>query len=105
MPYRCVTEDGFRLWSSGEEAAWQDPGRESVQSRRSRCDLPVVESALGSLTWYRTLHRFRATTSTGPLLPPALRQWADRQRSDWPRLRPHQQRLLTTVGIACVGSG
>ncbi|WLQ38579.1 hypothetical protein P8A18_34210 (plasmid) [Streptomyces castrisilvae] len=50
-------------------------------------------------TWHRTWQQYRATISRNEPVPDALQRWAAQQRTRRHTLHPHQQRLLTRIGI------
>lgn len=49
-------------------------------------------------TWQRHYHQHRSTRGAGQLSP-GLDRWARRQASLWDQLHPHQQALLTAIGL------
>ncbi|WP_345666399.1 helicase associated domain-containing protein [Streptomyces venetus] len=49
--------------------------------------------------WQRHYHQCRTLHATGQPLPPELRRWARKQTTLWEQLHPHQQGLLTAVGL------
>ncbi|GAA0541125.1 hypothetical protein GCM10010390_48860 [Streptomyces mordarskii] len=50
-------------------------------------------------TWQRKHHQYRTTRAAGRPIPPELHRWARRQTTLWAQLHPHQQGLLTAIGI------
>ncbi|KAA0927148.1 DNA-binding protein, partial [Streptomyces apricus] len=46
------------------------------------------------ILWQRTYHHARTHPHTS-----AIRQWLQRQQRTWPLLHPHQQHLLTHIGV------
>ncbi|WP_437051086.1 helicase associated domain-containing protein [Streptomyces sp. enrichment culture] len=49
--------------------------------------------------WHRTYHQAQTCHHTGQPYPPRITTWIQTQHRNWPRLHPHQQRLLTTIGV------
>ncbi|NEC38250.1 helicase associated domain-containing protein [Streptomyces rubrogriseus] len=50
-------------------------------------------------TWQRHYHQHRTLAAAGEPLPPALDRWARKQTALWGQLHPHQQGLLTAIGL------
>ncbi|MFH9405211.1 helicase associated domain-containing protein [Streptomyces sp. NPDC017638] len=50
-------------------------------------------------TWQRHYHQCRTTCAAGQPLSPELQRWAHKQTTLWAELHPHQQGLLTAVGL------
>jgi hypothetical protein len=53
--------------------------------------------------WQRHYHQCRTTLATGQPLPPELKRWTRKQTGLWAELHPHQQGLLSSIGI-CPGA-
>ncbi|MFD9112370.1 helicase associated domain-containing protein [Streptomyces bottropensis] len=95
-----IRQDGFPL------------GRWLVQQRRKARSGQLSAPTLQELTvldpwwnppwpftWHRNYHLHRTLAAVGGPVPEGLRRWADRQITQWDRLHPHQQALLTTARI------
>ncbi|MFF7339686.1 helicase associated domain-containing protein [Streptomyces sp. NPDC008163] len=52
-----------------------------------------------SFTWQRKYHQYRTTRAAERPIPPELHHWARRQATLWEQLHPHQQGLLTGIGL------
>lgn len=52
-----------------------------------------------SFTWQRKYHQHRTTSTAGRPIPPELQRWARKQTTLWAQLHPHQQGLLTAIGL------
>ncbi|MEU1212605.1 helicase associated domain-containing protein [Streptomyces sp. NPDC005791] len=50
-------------------------------------------------TWQRTYQQAKLHQFNGADHPPTLLKWTDRQRTRWNTLHPHQQKLLSGIGI------
>ncbi|MFH9431967.1 helicase associated domain-containing protein [Streptomyces sp. NPDC017615] len=50
-------------------------------------------------TWQRKYHQYRTTRAAGRPIPPELHRWVRKQTTLWEQLRPHQQGLLTAIGL------
>ncbi|MFJ7046841.1 helicase associated domain-containing protein [Streptomyces sp. NPDC101112] len=49
--------------------------------------------------WQRHYHQCRAALATGEPLTPELHRWMRKQTTLWEQLHPHQQALLSSIGI------
>ncbi|WP_276328667.1 MULTISPECIES: helicase associated domain-containing protein [Streptomyces violaceusniger group] len=91
-------QDGFPL---GRWLVQQRRKARSGQlSARTLQELTVLDpwwNPLWPFTWQRNYHVHRTLAAAGGPVPEVLRRWADRQITQWDRLHPHQQALLTTA--------